>query len=240
MKKADGLFFDLGGTLLLEIKDEPYQEKAKKELYDLIQPESEPDAFYEMIRERFAIYKSWSVHTEREVPDDLLWGLFLLPERESSWIHGHSHEMTYLFRRTKGRRETVPGGAEVVRLLKERGYRPGIISNLIGEDYEVRKWLKTEGMEDLFETLVISSVCGRRKPGGEIYRIACGGLNLPPARCASIADNPDTDIPGARKAGIGMNVLYHSPEGKHDVPITDFNRPDYEIRDFRELLLIFD
>ena len=45
MKKADGLFFDLGGTLLLEIKDEPYQEKAKKELYDLIQPESEPDAF---------------------------------------------------------------------------------------------------------------------------------------------------------------------------------------------------
>ena len=240
MKKADGLFFDLGGTLLLEIKDASYQDGAKKALYDLVQPESDPDTFYEMIRERFAIYKSWAVHTRREVTDDLLWGLFLLPERDASWIHEHAHEMTYIFRRTKGRRVTVPGGVEVVRILKERGYRLGIISNLIGEDYEVRKWLKSEEMEDLFETMVISSVCGLRKPGDGIYRIACSNLNLSPARCASIADNLDTDIPGARKAGIGVNVLYHSPEGKHVIPITDFNRPDYEIRDFRELLEIFD
>ena len=240
MKKADGLFFDLGGTLLLEIKDASYQNGAKKDLYNLIQPELEPDPFYDMITARFAIYKSWASNTRREVPDDLLWGLFLLPERDASWIHEHSHEMTYIFRRTKGRRVTVPGGVEVVCGLKERGYRMGIISNLIGEDYEVKKWLKSEDMEDMFETLVISSVCGLRKPGDRIYRIACENLNLPPSRCASIADNLDTDILGARKAGIGVNVLYHSPEGKHVIPITDANRPDYEIRDFRELLEIFD
>ena len=240
MKKADGLFFDLGGTLLLEIKDAAYQDLAKKSLYNLVQPDSDPDTFYETIATRFGIYKSWASNTRREVRDDLLWGLFLLPERDASWIHGHAHEMTYIFRRTKGRRVTVPGGVETVRALKERGYRLGIISNLIGEDYEVQKWLKAEGMEDVFETLVISSVCGLRKPGADIYRIACDNLKLPPVRCASIADNLDTDIPGAREAGIGVNVLYHSPERKHVIPITDANRPDYEFRDFSELLQIFD
>ncbi len=240
MKKADGLFFDLGGTLLLEIKDASYQDQAKKSLYDLVQPDSDPDTFYEMITARFAIYKAWASNTRREVRDDLLWGLFLLPEREASWIHGHAHEMTYIFRRTKGRRVTVPGGVEVIHALKERGYRMGIISNLIGEDYAVLKWLKAEGMEDEFETLVISSVCGLRKPGDEIYRIACDNLQLSPSCCASIADNLDTDIPGAKKAGIGVNVLFHSPERKHVIPITDQNRPDYEIRDFSELLQIFD
>ena len=49
MKKADGLFFDLGGTLLLEIKDASYQDSAKKDLYDLVQPESDPDAFYDKL-----------------------------------------------------------------------------------------------------------------------------------------------------------------------------------------------
>lgn len=239
MKAVDGIFLDLGGTLRLEVKDAAYQNAAKAALHELAKPDMDVETFYNLITTRFAIYKTWAVNTRREVGDELLWGLFLLPEREKDWIKANAHELTYLFRKTKGRRDTVPYGVETMRTLKERGYRLGIISNLIGEDYEVKKWLQAEHIEDVFETIVISSVCGLRKPGDAIYRLACDDMGLEPNRCASVADNLDTDIPGAWAAGIGVNVLYHSPERKHIIPITDANRPDYEIRDFRELTHIF-
>ena len=239
MKAVDGIFIDLGGTLRLEVKDAAYQNAAKAALHELAKPDLDVETFYNLITTRFAIYKTWAVNTRHEVGDELLWGLFLLPEREKDWIKANAHELTYLFRKTKGRRDTVPYGVETLRTLKERGYRLGIISNLIGEDYEVKKWLQAEHIEDVFETIVISSVCGLRKPGDAIYRLACDDMGLEPNRCASVADNLDTDIPGAWAAGIGVNVLYHSPERKHIIPITDANRPDYEIRDFRELTHIF-
>ena len=239
MKAVDGIFIDLGGTLRLEVKDAAYQNAAKAALHELAKPDLDVETFYNLITTRFAIYKTWAVNTRHEVGDELLWGLFLLPEREKDWIKANAHELTYLFRKTKGRRDTVPYGVETLRTLKERGYRLGIISNLIGEDYEVKKWLQAEHIEDVFETIVISSVCGLRKPGDAIYRLACDDMGLEPKRCASVADNLDTDIPGAWAAGIGVNVLFHSPERKHIIPITDANRPDYEIRDFRELTHIF-
>ena len=240
MKAVDGIFIDLGGTLRLEIKDAAYQNAAKAALHDLAKPDMDVETFYNLVTTRFAIYKTWAVNTRREVGDEILWGLFLLPEREKDWIKANCHELTYRFRKTKGRRDTVPYGVETLRALKGKGYRLGIISNLIGEDYEVKKWLQEEHIEDVFETIVISSVCGLRKPGDAIYRLACDDMGLEPQRCASVADNLDTDIPGAWAAGIGVNVLFHSPERKHIIPITDANRPDYEIRDFRELTQIFD
>ena len=239
MRQVDGIFFDLGGTMRLEVKDAVYQDAAKRELHERIQPDMDVETFYNLITTRFAIYKSWAVNTRREVGDELLWGLFLQPELDHEWIKAHCHELTLIFRRTKGRRETVPYGVEVVKTLKERGYRLGIISNLIGEDYEVNRWIREEHLEGVFETQMLSSVCGLRKPGDAIYRLACDDMGIEPRRCASIGDNLDNDIPGAWKAGIGINVLYHSPERKHIIPITDANRPDYEIRDFRELLNIF-
>lgn len=240
MRKADGIFFDLGGTLRIEIKDTVYQDEAKRELHRLLHPNADVETFYSQLNTRFSIYKSWAVNTRREVGDAVLWGLFLQPELDEAFVKEHCHELTYLFRKTRGRRKTVPNGVEVLRTLKARGYRLGILSNLIGEDYEVRQWIRNEKLEGVFETIVLSSVCGLRKPGDAIYRLACDDMGLEPARCASVADNLDSDIPGAWKAGIGVNILFHSPEQRHIVPITDANRPDYEIRDFRELLTIFE
>lgn len=240
MKLSDGIFFDLGGTLRLEIKDKAYQDAAKKELHAMIRPDCDVETFYNVITTRFAIYKSWAVNTRREVGDELLWGLFLQPDLDKKWVKANCHDLTLVFRKTKGRRDTVPYGAEVLEILKKRGYRIGIISNLIGEDYEVNRWIQDEHLTGIFDSIVLSSVCGLRKPGEKIYRVACKDIGLEPARCGSIGDNLDNDIPGAWKAGIGVNVLFHSPERKHIIPITDANRPDYEIHDFRELTGIFE
>ena len=129
----------------------------------------------------------------------------------------------------------VDGGAEVIRTLHQRGYKLGIISNLIGEN-EVPDWLEEDGLDQYFDCVVLSSVCHLRKPCGEIYDMACRQLGVTAAECVSVADNIKRDIPGAKAAGIGCNIIFDSPEKKHPIRFTEETRPDAVIEDFRQLL----
>ena len=129
----------------------------------------------------------------------------------------------------------VDGGAEVIKGLHDRGYKLGIISNLIGEN-EVPDWLEEDGLAEYFDTVILSSVCGLRKPCSEIYDIACKDIGVAPEDCVSVADNVKRDITGAKEAGIGCNIIFSSPEKKHPVKFTEENRPDAVVEDFREIL----
>ena len=129
----------------------------------------------------------------------------------------------------------VDGGREVIETLHARGYRLGIVSNLIGE-HEVPDWLEEDRLDPYFSSVVLSSVCHLRKPGAEIYRIALRELGVEPGKCVSVADNIKRDITGAKEAGIGCNVIFRSPEKKHPVVFTEENRPDAVISQFTELL----
>ena len=129
----------------------------------------------------------------------------------------------------------VDGGVEVIKGLHERGYKLGIISNLIGEN-EVPDWLEEDGLAEYFDTVILSSVCGLRKPCSEIYNVACRDIGVAPEDCVSVADNVKRDITGAKEAGIGCNIIFRSPEKKHAVEFTEANRPDAVISGFREIL----
>ena len=129
----------------------------------------------------------------------------------------------------------VDGGREVIETLHARGYRLGIVSNLIGE-HEVPDWLEEDRLDPYFSSVVLSSVCHLRKPGAEIYRIALRELGVEPGKCVSVADNIKRDITGAKEAGIGCNVIFRSPEKKHPVVFTEENRPDAVISQVTELL----
>ena len=69
-----------------------------------------------------------------------------------------------------------------------------------------------------------------------MYRIGCQQLGLRPEECASVADNLNRDITGAKAAGIGANILFISPEKLAKKTITDENRPDYIVHHFRDIL----
>ena len=69
-----------------------------------------------------------------------------------------------------------------------------------------------------------------------MYRIACRELNLKPQECASIADNLNRDIVGAKAAGIGLNILLISPEKLAKKTITDENRPDVIVHQMTDVL----
>jgi len=65
---------------------------------------------------------------------------------------------------------------------------------------------------------------------------ACRELGVTAAECVSVADNIKRDIPGAKAAGIGCNIIFRSPEKKHPVEFTEETRPDAVIDTFPELL----
>ena len=137
-----------------------------------------------------------------------------------------------------GRRVVVDSGREVVEELQQRGYILGIISNLIGTR-EIPEWLEAENFAPYFKAVVLSSVLGIRKPDPAIYIEAARIAGVHPSRCAYVGDNLKRDVTGARAAGFGMVVIMISPEELADAIITDENRPDLIIHQFKELLDIF-
>lgn len=234
MKKIKGVFFDLGGTLRICEKDPEHQERAKRRMAELAGRE-DVQPFIDMVEERYLPYRDWALAENREAGDFELWNRWLLPEMDPEQLRSVCHELTYQYRQVKGKRHVVAGGLQVIRRLYERGYRLGIISNLIGE-YEIPDWLREDGLAQYFEAVVLSSVCHIRKPDPEIYRMGCEALGLEPEECVSVADNLGRDITGAKAVGMGANILFISPEKLAKKTITDENRPDYIVHQFPEIL----
>ena len=234
MEQIKAVFFDLGGTLRIADHVPEHEERAKRRMAELA-GWSDADAFLDLVEERYKPYRDWALGEWKEARDFELWKKWLLPELPDEKLHEICHELTFQYRQVKGRRRLVEGGMEVLNGLRARGYRLGIISNLIGE-HEIYDWLRDDGLEDYFETMVLSSVTGLRKPDPEMYRMACRELGLEPAQCASVADKLNRDITGGKAAGIGANILFISPEKLAEKKITDENRPDYIVHHFRDVL----
>lgn len=230
-----GVFFDLGGTLRICDPAPDHQAAAARRMAELA-GEDDPEAFLKKIDAVYeAAYRPWALKENKEAGDYELWARWLLPDMPEDRLRAVCHEMTYQYRQTKGLRRMVDGGLEVIGELKKRGFALGIISNLIGEE-EIFKWLKRDGLEPYFGTVILSPICHIRKPDPEMYLMGCRELGLRPEECASVADNLDRDIAGAKRAGIGANILFISPEKLARKTLTDENRPDYIIHRFTDAL----
>lgn len=236
------VFIDLGGTLRMCHHVPSYEANAKVQISKLVKaapscdiPDKEPDGLYALIEERYKPYRDEIFVTNREANDFDLWNKWLLPEMDTDYLREHRHEMTFWYRQCAGLRCITEGGYELVRILHERGYKVGIISNLIGET-EIEDFVKDYHLDRYFDDIVVSARCGLRKPGHEIYLLAAERLGVPVKNCVSIADNLDRDILGAKKAGIYKNILFISEEKLAKKTITDENRPDYIVHSLTDIL----
>lgn len=234
-KRYKAVFFDLGGTLRIALQEEPWMRHARRKMAEIAGSPVPYEEFYQMVEERYEPYRKWALGEYKESNDEELWCKWLLPDYDQARIKQVCHELSFQYRQCKGRRVVVDGGVEVIRGLHERGYKLGIISNLIGEN-EVPDWLEEDGLDQYFDAVILSSVCGLRKPGFEIYQIAAREMGVELSECVSVADNVKRDIPGAKRAGVGCNIIFSSPEKKHPVEYTEENRPDAVVEDFREIL----
>ncbi len=232
------IVFDLGGTLRIALKDEEWMRQGRINMAKLAGTDLPFEEFYAMVEERYEKYRTWALDVNRESNDEELWCKWLLYDYPRVRIFANRHKLSYEYRQTKGRRVVVDHGVQVLNELYRRGYKLGIISNLIGET-EVYDWLDEDGLLDLFSSVILSPECGLRKPDAEIYRVSGRDLGIPCENIASIADNQGRDVEGAREAGISYNVLYNSPEKKHPIDPNGENPPDAVVNDFRELLDLF-
>lgn len=232
------IFLDLGNTLRILIKDQAHIAVAQCRMAELVGTDEAPEAFAQKLDERYEAYRQWAFETLREAPESELWTRWLAPEFPADRIGPLGVELTFQYRQSKGRRVLVEHGREVVAELDRRGYILGIISNVIASR-EIPDWMEADGFTKYFKSVVLSSVFGRRKPDPSIYLEAARLAGVEPLHCVYVGDNLKRDVTGTRRAGFGMVVIMISPEDLVREPITEENRPDVIIHEFRELLDVF-
>jgi putative hydrolase of the HAD superfamily len=234
----DAIFIDVGNTLRILVKDEQHQSAARQKIAELIGSQESPEILCHRLDERYKTYRKWAFETWIEAPESELWTRWMLPDFPADKIAPIAGELTYQYRQSMGKRVLQQDAKQVVSELSQRGYKLGIISNVI-TSREIPDWLEADNLTQYFKTLVLSSITGRRKPDPEVYWDAARRIGVPPEKCVYVGDNFNRDVVGTRKAGFGMIVILISPQELEKNPPTSENEPDVIIYEFKQLLDIF-
>ena len=92
----------------------------------------------------------------------------------------------------------VPGAAEAVSSLRDRGLRLAVVANW---DCALPGHLERAGLLDPFDSVVTSARAGAAKPDPAIFRLALAELGVEPNRALHVGDEP-LDEEGALAAGL--------------------------------------
>ena len=236
--KIDAIFIDLGNTMRILVKNEEYQSNARRRIAELVGTQESPEGLCQRIDERYKKYRKWAFETWIEAPESELWTKWLLPDYPAETLTPIATELTFQFRQSMGKRIVQQDAKHVVSELDTRGYRLGIISNVITSQ-EIPDWLEADGFSKYFKSVVLSSVFGHRKPDPHIYWEAARRIGVQPEKCAYVGDNPSRDVVGTRNAGFGMVILLMNPVEVEKEPPAGENKPDVIIHEFKQLLDLF-
>lgn len=122
----------------------------------------------------------------------------------------------------------VDGARELMEYLKSKGFRMHMCSNGF---HEVQyKKLRACGLDTFFDHIILSEDAGYNKPSTQFFDYAFKVTGAPRESTLMIGDNYDTDISGARQAGIDVAWFNRYPEYPAPGPC------DYEISDLRQLM----
>jgi len=236
--QIDAIFIDLGNTLRILTKDEWHQANAREKITAMVGSLDSPGNFCGLLDERYKVYRKWAFQTRIEATENELWTQWLLPDYPTELISPIATELTFYFRQTMGKRIVQPSAREVISELDRRGYKLGIISNVI-TSREIHDWLEADDLGKYFKSVVLSSLFRHRKPDPEIYWEAAKRIGVSPERCVYVGDNPARDVVGTRKAGFGMVIILMDRQELESNPPSDENIPDVIIHEFRQLLDLF-
>jgi putative hydrolase of the HAD superfamily len=84
-------------------------------------------------------------------------------------------------------------------------YKLGIVSNFAIPEC-VFELLKTNGIDTLFDVIVVSGAVNKRKPSPEIFEGALKLVGVSAEETVFVGDTIDADIEGAK--GVGMKAVY--------------------------------
>ena len=112
----------------------------------------------------------------------------------------------------------VEGAHELMDYLRNRGYRMHMTSNGF---HEVQyKKLAACGLQDYFDTIILSEDAGVNKPSPQYFSYALRVSGAERQTTLMIGDNLNTDVLGALNAGIDAMLVNRWNIGETDIPST--------------------
>jgi putative hydrolase of the HAD superfamily len=187
-----------------------YHEEFARRLGPPEQRRVESDAFKEIIDEFTARARGIELFLDSDVNDVFRTiltrccnvtgpGLDHLPEDCSHLFRAATRKRMFIYPTVK------PGLDEIVK-----SYRLGIVSN--AQEAFTLPELDLYGLRAYFETIVLSSEVGVKKPNSRIFQKALDNLKIEPQQAAFIGNDLFADIMGAGK--LGMKTIYLGRPGQ--------------------------
>ena len=131
---------------------------------------------------------------------------------------------------------TDPDAAGVMRELRRRGIKIGVLSNTMWPRARHELIFARDGLLDLIDGAVYSSEIPWTKPHPEAFRAAMAAIGVTrPGECVYVGDRPFDDVHGAQRAGLRTVLIPNS-----DVPAFDGARPDAVIERLADLIGVID
>ncbi len=152
-----------------------------------------------------------------------VWWKTLLAELDFSTRVPWIHRVTLRYWDTYAKNSPPFRDAEsTLRRVKKMGLKIGLVSDSDGTPGMKRKRIRGVPFHNLFEAVVVAGEdTPRVKPGHESFRLIAERLGVPPESCIYVADNPRTDIAGAK--AVGMTTVIVKRRGN------DAGNPNYRI-----------
>jgi putative hydrolase of the HAD superfamily len=118
-----------------------------------------------------------------------------------------------------------PCAADVLRDVRERGWRTGLLSNTHWQRDQHERWLGEAGLLELLDARVYTSDLAHMKPHPQAFHALLRALEVAPEEAVFVGDRPRDDIAGAHAVGMRTVLLTGRPVPPCDV-VADAELPD--------------
>jgi HAD superfamily hydrolase (TIGR01549 family) len=225
------IFFDIGGTLRVTRQGVGRDLTNIQQMMTLLGEKCTADEFIDKLHRGAKQYRKWCKPNYIELNEAELLTRFLLPDYPEEFVRANAITLNQLWRESR-RKYVLPDMVETMRTLAARGYKLGLISNTTSS-VEGHRMLADQGLTDLFSTVILSAVFGRRKPHPSIFLEAARQAGVHPWECAYVGDRASRDLIGALQSGYGKTIIIHT-EG---YVLDEFDQDDFEDEKDKELML---
>lgn len=126
-----------------------------------------------------------------------------------------------------------PHVLESLQLLRQKGYRLWLLSN--AQEMFTRYELNHLGITDVFDAIYISSQFGYRKPDVRFFRALLEEHRLNPKDCLMIGNDRETDIAGAKAAGLDTFYMHTDLTPPEQLPADPDDPMEFEGDDWKSI-----
>lgn len=204
----EGLLFDYGGTLVEEISFDPRAGNIKLLSLAAYVPE---DVGIDEVLSRANRISNEIAHRRNEYQLETPWPTLtrLIHEFLGIQFECPLNELEMAFWKASVETRPMPGIKEALEEFHQSGVPLGVVSNCAFSREVIRYELAKYGLADHLAFVMVSADYSVRKPNSLLFETAAAKLGVAPENIWFIGDQLDSDVEGARSAG--MKAIWLSP-----------------------------